>query len=385
MGSFDNIRPYNDDEVVAVLQRLSTDPDFLNVILRYRYPALANSLGWLLRPLVAWHLRKEIAGISNIADLQARVAPYVEHSVRKATDGISFTGIDNLDPDGVHLYLANHRDIVMDPAYVNYALYQAGFATPRLAIGDNLLQKPFISDLMRLNKSFIVPRSVTGRREKLEAFQQLSSYINHSMLNEHSSVWIAQAEGRAKDGDDRTDSAILKMLHMSQRQLDFVPAIARLNLTPVAISYEYDPCDLDKARELYILATTGSYEKQPGEDDASIAKGITGYKGRVHVHFDAPLTSGFADARELANRVDHLIWQDYRLFPVNYLAWHQWNKRDTSLSVPAVEDVFSTAEVESARTFWLQRLQQCPAEHQPYLVMQYANPLQNQYRSLAAL
>ncbi|NLY16378.1 MAG: glycerol acyltransferase [Gammaproteobacteria bacterium] len=385
MGSFDNIRPYNDDEVVAVLQRLSTDPDFLNVILRYRYPALANSLGWLLRPLVAWRLRKEIAGISNIADLQARVAPYVEHSVRKATDGISFTGIDNLDPDGVHLYLANHRDIVMDPAYVNYALYQAGFATPRLAIGDNLLQKPFISDLMRLNKSFIVPRSVTGRREKLEAFQQLSSYINHSMLNEHSSVWIAQAEGRAKDGDDRTDSAILKMLHMSQRQLDFVPAIARLNLTPVAISYEYDPCDLDKARELYILATTGSYEKQPGEDDASIAKGITGYKGRVHVHFDAPLTSGFADARELANRVDHLIWQDYRLFPVNYLAWHQWNKRDTSLSVPAVEDVFSAAEVESARTFWLQRLQQCPAEHQPYLVMQYANPLQNQYRSLAAL
>lgn len=385
MGSFDNIRPYNDDEVVAVLQRLSTDPDFLNVILRYRYPALANSLGWLLRPLVAWRLRKEIAGISNIADLQARVAPYVEHSVRKATDGISFTGIDNLDPDGVHLYLANHRDIVMDPAYVNYALYQAGIATPRLAIGDNLLQKPFISDLMRLNKSFIVPRSVTGRREKLEAFQQLSSYINHSMLNEHSSVWIAQAEGRAKDGDDRTDSAILKMLHMSQRQLDFVPAIARLNLTPVAISYEYDPCDLDKARELYILATTGSYEKQPGEDDASIAKGITGYKGRVHVHFDAPLTSGFADARELANRVDHLIWQDYRLFPVNYLAWHQWNKRDTSLSVPAVEDVFSAAEVESARTFWLQRLQKCPAEHQPYLVMQYANPLQNQYRSLAAL
>lgn len=385
MGSFDNIRPYNDDEVVAVLQRLSTDPDFLNVILRYRYPALANSLGWLLRPLVAWRLRKEIAGISNIADLQARVAPYVEHSVRKATDGISFTGIDNLDPDGVHLYLANHRDIVMDPAYVNYALYQAGIATPRLAIGDNLLQKPFISDLMRLNKSFIVPRSVTGRREKLEAFQQLSSYINHSMLNEHSSVWIAQAEGRAKDGDDRTDSAILKMLHMSQRQLDFVPAIARLNLTPVAISYEYDPCDLDKARELYILATTGSYEKQPGEDDASIAKGITGYKGRVHVHFDAPLTSGFADARELATRVDHLIWQDYRLFPVNYLAWHQWNKRDTSLSVPAVEDVFSAAEVESARTFWLQRLQQCPAEHQPYLVMQYANPLQNQYRSLAAL
>lgn len=384
MGPFDNIRPYHDHEVAAVLQRLCADPGFLNVILRYRYPALAGSLGWLLRPLVAWRMRKEAAGIRNIADLQARVAPYVEHSVKKATDGISFSGIDNLDPNGVHLYLANHRDIVMDPAYVNYALFQAGIPTPRLAIGDNLLQKPFVSDLMRLNKSFIVPRSVTGRREKIDAFQQLSGYINHSLLEEHSSIWIAQAEGRAKDGDDRTDSAILKMLHMSQRQLDFVPAVARLNLTPVAISYEYDPCDLDKARELYIRATTGSYEKQPGEDDASIAKGITGYKGRVHVHFAAPVTSGFADARELASQIDGIIWHDYRLFPVNYLAWHDWNERDTGLVVPAPAEVFSAAEVDAARAVWQQRLAQCPEPQRPFLVMQYANPLQNQYRSLAA-
>lgn len=384
MGPFDNIRPYHDHEVADVLQRLSTDPDFLNVILRYRYPALSGSLGWLLRPLVTWRLRKEAAGIRNIADLQARVAPYVEHSVKKATDGISFSGIENLDTNAAHLYLANHRDIVMDPAYVNYALYQAGIATPRLAIGDNLLQKPFVSDLMRLNKSFIVPRSVTGRREKIEAFQQLSSYINHSLLEEHCSIWIAQAEGRAKDGNDRTDSAILKMLHMSQRELEFVPAIARLNLTPVAISYEYDPCDLDKARELYVRATTGSYEKQPGEDDASIARGITGYKGRVHVHFAAPITTGFADARELASQVDQIIWQDYRLFPVNYLAWQEWNERDVSLVVPAIEQMFSAGEISNARTTWQQRLEQCPPEHRPYLVMQYANPLQNQYRSLAA-
>lgn len=384
MGSFDNIRPYHDHEVAAVLQRLSADPDFLNVILRYRYPSLANSLGWLLRPIVAWKLRKEVANIKDIADLQARVAPYVEHSVKKATDGISFSGIENLDPAGTYLYLANHRDIVMDPAYINFALFQAGIPTPRLAIGDNLLQRPFVSDLMRLNKSFIVPRSVTGRREKIDAFQQLSSYINHSLLEEHSSIWIAQAEGRAKDGDDRTDSAILKMLHMSQRELDFVPAIARLNLTPVAISYEYDPCDLDKARELYTRATTGTYEKQPGEDDASIAKGITGYKGRVHVHFAAPITSGFTDARQLANLVDQVIWHDYHLFPVNYLAWQSWEERDTSLAVPAIGDVFSAAEIATARATWQQRLQQCPAEQRPFLIMQYANPLQNQYRSLAA-
>lgn len=384
MGSFDHIRPYNDQEVAPVLQRLCADPDFLNIILRYRFPTLADNLGWLLRPLIAWRLRREVADITDVTALQTRVAPYVEHSVKKATDGISFSGIDNIRADLPHLYLANHRDIVMDPAYVNYALYQAGIATPRLAIGDNLLQKPFVADLMRLNKSFIVPRSVTGRREKLEAFQQLSGYINHSLLEDRCSIWIAQAEGRAKDGDDRTDSAILKMFHISQRDLEFGPAVARLNLTPVAISYEYDPCDLDKARELYIRATTGSYQKQPGEDDASIAKGITGYKGRVHVHFASPITTGFEDAKTLAAQIDQVIWQDYRLFPVHYLAWQQWQDRDQSLAVPAIEAVYSAAEIARAKDIWQQRLQQCPAEHLPWLVMQYANPLQNHYRSQPA-
>ena len=384
MGSFDHIRPYNDQEVAPVLQRLCADPDFLNIILRYRFPTLADNLGWLLRPLIAWRLRREVADITDVTALQTRVASYVEHSVKKATDGISFSGIDNIRADLPHLYLANHRDIVMDPAYVNYALYQAGIATPRLAIGDNLLQKPFVADLMRLNKSFIVPRSVTGRREKLEAFQQLSGYINHSLLEDRCSIWIAQAEGRAKDGDDRTDSAILKMFHISQRDLEFGPAVARLNLTPVAISYEYDPCDLDKARELYIRATTGSYQKQPGEDDASIAKGITGYKGRVHVHFASPITTGFEDAKTLAAQIDQVIWQGYRLFPVHYLAWQQWQDRDQSLAVPAIEAVYSAAEIARAKDIWQQRLQQCPAEHLPWLVMQYANPLQNHYRSQPA-
>ena len=381
MGPFDSIRPYHDHEVAEVLQRLAADPAFLDVLIRYRYPALASSLGWLLRPLFGWRLRKEIRGIDTVAGLQRLVAPYVERSVVKATDGISYSGIEQLVPDQPYLYLANHRDIVMDPAYVNYALYQAGIDTPRLAIGDNLLQKPFVSDLMRLNKSFIVRRSPGTRKEKLEAFLQLSSYINHSLLEEHCSIWIAQAEGRAKDGNDRTDSAILKMFHVSRRELEFADAVASLNLTPVAISYEYDPCDLDKARELHVRATTGSYEKQPGEDDASIARGITGYKGRVHVHFGTPITNGFADARQLAACIDQVIWQGYRLYPVNYLAWHQWQERDRSLPVPPVEQVFGADEIGKAQAVWEERLQQCPPEHRPYLVMQYANPLQNQFHS----
>lgn len=381
MGQFDNIRPYHDHEVAEVLQRLVANPEFLNTIARYRFPALAKNFSWLVRPLISYSLRKELATINTVADLQARIAPYVENSVKRATDGISFSGIEHLSADEPRLYFSNHRDIVMDPAYVNYALFQSQLNTPRLAIGDNLLSRPFVSDLMRLNKSFIVQRSVSGRREKLNAFMQLSGYINHSITQEKQSIWIAQAEGRAKDGDDRTDSAILKMLHISQRELEFGQVINQLKLTPVVISYEYDPCDLAKARELYIKATTGEYTKKEGEDDSSIVLGITGHKGRVHVHFSSPIALEHSEPKQLAQQIDQIIWRNYRLFPVNYLAWHMWAERDHSLQVPATHELFNAQEVTQAQAIWQNKLAQCPNEQRPYLIMQYANPLQNQYRA----
>jgi len=274
---------------------------------------------------------------------------------------------------------------VMDPAFVNYAVYQAGIRTPRIAIGDNLLQRPFVSDLMRLNKSFIVRRSITGRREKLAAYQVLSAYINHSIRNDGESVWIAQAEGRAKDGDDRTDSAILKMLHMSRKDESFADALAALRPIPVAISYEYDPCDQAKARELYIRATTGSYCKAPGEDDASIALGITGYKGRVHVAFGTPMDNVPEDAKQMAAAVDRQILCGYRLFPVHYLAYRLWDGRDPEIEVPSAAELFSREEVERAEAEWAKRLAACPSVQQPYLIQQYAMPVRNQYRLNAGL
>ena len=381
MDQFDSIRPYNDSEVATVLQRLLADVDFLSMITQYRFPIASRYIGWLLRPLIARKLHHELSQVNSVAALQERIESYVERSITQATDGISFSGIEHLQTGQAHLYLANHRDIVMDPAFVNYALFQAKHSTPRIAIGDNLLQRPFVSDLMRINKSFIVHRSLTNRREKLTAFQLLSAYINHSILKDNESIWIAQAEGRAKDGDDRTESAILRMFHLSRKTEDFQDVIASLRLTPVAISYEYDPCDIAKARELYILASTGEYTKQVGEDDASIALGITGYKGRVHVHFCPVLDTGFSDAKQLAVLIDQQIWRDYRLFPVHYLAWAVWQQRDTSLEVPAITEVFEREEIITAEQEWQRRLAACPVEHRPYLIMQYAMPLQNQYRS----
>ncbi|WP_178091807.1 1-acyl-sn-glycerol-3-phosphate acyltransferase [Pseudomonas sp. 8AS] len=385
MGEFDSIRPYADHEVPAVLARLLADPTFLGMLTRFRFPRLAGPLGWLLKPLIAHRLHQQLADVHSVEALQAKIESYVDRTIEHATDGVTYSGIEQLKPGSAYLFLANHRDIVMDPAFVNYAAFHAGLPTPRIAIGDNLLQRPFVSDLMRLNKSFIVHRSLTGRREKLAAFQLLSAYINHSIRVDGQSVWIAQAEGRAKDGDDRTDSAILKMFHMSRKDEPFAEVLASLNLIPVSISYEYDPCDQAKARELSIRATTGSYEKAPGEDDASIALGITGYKGRVHIHFGAPVTSGFEDAKQLASLMDQHILGGYRLFPVHYLAYAQWSERDPALAVPAAEQLFAAAELAKAGSEWQRRLDACPAEQRPWLIQQYATPVRNQYRIQAGL
>jgi hypothetical protein len=379
MGAFDAIRPYADAEVRPVLARLLADQAFLGTLTRFRFPRLAGPLGWLLKPLIAARLRSEFASIDSVAKLQARIEPYIDRTIEHASDGITYTGLEHLQPGKPYLYLANHRDIVMDPAFVNYAVFHAGLQTPRIAIGDNLLQRPFVSDLMRLNKSFIVHRSISGRREKLAAYQLLSAYINHSIREDGESVWIAQAEGRAKDGDDRTDSAILKMFHMSRKDEPFATVIDSLNLIPVSISYEYDPCDLAKARELSIRAATGSYTKAPGEDDASIALGITGYKGRVHLHFGPPV-GGLEDTKQLALALDRHILGQYRLFPVHYLAYAMWEGREAELNVPAASELFPGAELAKAEAEWQKRLAACSAEEKPFLILQYANPVRNQYR-----
>jgi hypothetical protein len=385
MGEFDAIRPYNDAEVPSVLARLVTDQAFLHILVHFSFPRLAGPFGWLLKPLIAFGLRRKCRGIDTVAQFQERITPYLDRTIERATDGVTYSGVQRLQKGNAYLLLANHRDIVMDPAFVNYAVYHAGLPTPRIAIGDNLLQKPYVSDLMRINKSFIVHRSITGRREKMEAFRLLSAYINHSIRTDCRSIWIAQAEGRAKDGNDRTDSAILKMFHMSRKDQPFAQVIAGLNLTPVSISYEYDPCDQAKARELYIRATTGTYEKAPGEDDNSIALGITGYKGRVHINFAAPISAEFADTKVLAAEMDRQIIAGYRLFPVHYLAYAQWRERDPTLQVPDAAQLFPAAELAKAESEWAKRLAACPSEQQEYLIVQYANPVRNQYRIKAGL
>lgn len=326
MSEFDDIRPYNDSEVPAVIARLIADPEFINLLLSRKLPLLAKICPWLLRPLLRRSLSKAAKKINSVGDLQSYITVSLKNLIDKTTDGYSVSGLENLDPNKAYLFLSNHRDIALDPAMVNLALSDAGMETVRIAIGDNLLSKPFASDLMRVNRSFIVKRSITGRRDKLEALKKLSRYIRHSISSDGISIWIAQREGRAKDGHDRTETALLKMLALSkQKEQSFGEAAAELNLVPVAISYEYDPCDVDKGRELYAKELGEDYVKQKFEDLDTIQKGFVGYKGRVHVAFGEPVTHAVDGAEELtadnlADAIDHQVYTNYKLFPSNIVA-----------------------------------------------------------------
>ncbi|WP_415886103.1 1-acyl-sn-glycerol-3-phosphate acyltransferase [Neptuniibacter sp. QD37_6] len=316
---YKEIRPFNDSEVADALLNILHNDEFLTAVTRYQFPKLSSSIGWLLKPFVRIALAAKIGEIDSVYEFQMLVASYMKKMIGRSTTKLTCSGIDELDPEESYLFISNHRDIAMDPAFVNWVRHQYGMDTVRIAIGDNLLRKPYVSDIMRLNKSFIVNRSATGR-EMMKALTQLSSYIDHSILGGHS-IWLAQREGRAKDGNDATDPAILKMLYMAHRKSrSFAEQTKRLNIVPVSISYEYDPCDALKANELHAKATDGVYEKSQYEDIASIVKGITGDKGHVHVAFGDPIDADFDTPEELAAEIDRQIHENYYLHPSNLIA-----------------------------------------------------------------
>ncbi len=373
------IRPYQDSEVADVLARLASDRELLDALTRYRLPRLSRSLPWLARGLASHAIRRQTRDVTGVRDFQLRVAYYMERMIRTSTDDFRVEGLEHLPPEGAYLFIGNHRDISLDPAFVNYALHLAGRDTVRIAIGDNLLKKPYVTDLMRLNKSFIVPRALRGKRAMLAAYQTLSDYIRHSIVEDQHSIWMAQREGRAKDGIDRTDTAIIKMLTMARRREDRAApigeAIAELRLVPVSISYEYDPCDLQKARELHAIHSQGRYEKSKFEDIQSIVAGITGHKGRVQLRFGRPLGPGFDTPEAVAAEIDRQVIGGYELFPSHYLALEALG------DAPELVDLSQVSSADRAR--FQARLKEVPAELHPWWLAQYANPVRNKAERLA--
>jgi 1-acyl-sn-glycerol-3-phosphate acyltransferase len=339
---YQEIRPYYDEEVPGAIQRLIQDDEFINAILSYRYPHASGPLGWLLKPALKLYLTKKWNNIRTVQDVQLHVASYMRKMIKTSCDKVTVSGVENLDPSQAYLFVSNHRDIAMDPALVNWCLHQRGLDTVRIAIGDNLLRKPCATELMKLNKSFIVKRSAKAPREMMKSLSQLSAYLRVS-LDEGQSIWIAQREGRAKTGEDITDPAILKMFFMEgrKRKQDFDTYMGNLNVVPVAISYQNDPCDLDKATELDAVKRLGAYEKSEFEDIQTIVKGIVGNKRHVHVAFGEPVTLSQDTPDSMAAKIDSQIHQ-------------------------------------AERRLYEQKIAQAPEAAREYLQQMYANPVLNQ-------
>ena len=378
MSEFDSIRPYNDSEVASVLSRLVNDTEFLDAIIRLKFSKPMAKLGMLLRGTVKRRLAKEANKVASVADFQAQIEHYLVKVIDDTVADLTVSGIEQLDKTQSYLFVSNHRDIAMDPAFVNLVLYRNGFTTLRIAIGDNLLTKPFASDLMRLNKSFIVNRSASGPREKLKAAKLLSKYIHHSVIHDRENVWIAQREGRAKDGLDRTNSAIVGMLSLSKpKAMSTSDFIRDARIVPVSISYEYDPCDADKARELYTKEALGKYEKEEHEDVQSIARGITGYKGRVHLAFGLPLDAEFEDSEAVTEELDRQILKNYHLHLSNCFAYEILEGKSPKVPVGRDQKIFTELDCDDERQKFKERLNSIREEHRSIFLAGYANPVRD--------
>jgi hypothetical protein len=358
---FDDIRPYRDDEVAAVIKKLINERDLQASIASLKLPKLYQLLPSFACAVVKWSLKFRAQKFHNIEQIQIEVAKYLHHLIKNSTDGFSFSGIENLDTTKPALFISNHRDIVLDVALVNLALYKNNINTVEAAVGDNLLHQPWIADLMRINKSFIVKRSAENKRAMLTASKQLSAYIHDTVANRQQNIWIAQREGRAKDGLDKTNAALISMLLLNKdKKMPIAEYLEQLNIVPVSISYEFDPCDNDKAIELAEKEATGSYVKQEGEDLKSITQGLNGQKGKVHLEFCQPIKGDFADSKAIAATIDKEIIGNYKLYDSNLVAHASLHQE------PA--DSSALAQLN-------QRMENLTVEQKHWLLTMYANPV----------
>ena len=376
MTQFDDIRPYYDAEVRPTIDRILADPELADAVARLRFPTLTRWLAWMIKPVVKKKLSQQLAGVNDVRGFQEVVERYMSAMITKTTTALTISGLDAFEHHQSYLFISNHRDIAMDPAFVNWSLFHNDCNTLRIAIGDNLLTKPYVSDLMRLNKSFIVNRSAKAPREKLKAAKHLSAYIHHSIANESSSIWIAQREGRAKDGFDKTNSAVLGMITINKpKTQEFNEYVKELRIVPVSISYELDPCDAAKARELHHQRNLGGYQKEEHEDVKSIAMGIAGQKGHVHIAFGTVLDGHYDDTDQLVAEIDRQIVSNYVLHATNCLAYEILHGVIPAVNYTEKNIPYDPSVLTEQKAEFLARMDGIPAEYRDFALAMYANPV----------
>jgi hypothetical protein len=362
---------YRNDQVRAAIQELFSYEDFLAGMKAFVPPQL-NKL-----------ILDEKDTVTSAEDFQKKVIrPFLKAVEQSSISNFTFSGTEHLSPEKSYLFVSNHRDIVLDSAYLNIILLEQGMRTSQIAIGDNLVANRLTELLFKINKSFVVKRS-GNPREIYNHAVTLSEYIKDTVTKQKDSVWIAQREGRAKDGNDKTQISLLKMLSLSNKD-NPVEHFKSLNITPVSISYEYDPCGYLKTKEYLEKKSNPNYKKVFHDDAQHLLLGIKGHKGHVHFHFEKPLNNRLDLLKEatnskevlnnLATIIDKAIHVNYQLHPINYYAY------DQLLGSNKYNSQYHSTK-EKLKEFFDLLIEMLPIERQiegrAFMLKIYANPLYN--------
>lgn len=361
-----DIAPYRGDDYFAAIKRLKDNIDYL-------YMFVATLVGAEDKDKTDKFFSFICNNLDNAKNYDefmhgVTAGVLVPTIMKKTMESFTVTGIEQLNPDTGYLFVGNHRDIVLDCAILDYALLSRGLPLCEMAFGDNLILNQFVEDLFRLNGGVVIKRNLPMRSKYLETLR-ISSYFNDVIKDEHRSVWIAQKSGRSKNGIDETAPSIIKMFHLSQKQLgkSFSETINSLNLIPIAISYEKDPNDINKAREEIKKAAQGVYEKKKFEDVVSMAKGMREWKARVHLTFCEPVKGEFSGPEEVAAEIDRKIHTGYKLWPNALFCYDYLEKSDR----------FKEETKDFDGDAFLSRYEHLSDDVRSFVLNSYANPVRS--------
>lgn len=320
MQKFDAIRPFYDAEINSALLKVKDHP-MMKALMNFAFPGVSDE-----------HWKEQLTNTHSTRDFQSNfIYQALTQVLKKSSDGMTTSGFDTLEPNTSYLFISNHRDIILDTSLLNACLFDHGMIMTASAIGDNLVKKVFLDTLAKLNRNFLVKRGLSPR-EMLQSSKLLSEYIGQLLLRENRSVWIAQREGRTKDGNDATHPGVLKMLGMGSDEEHLMDYFKKVKIVPVSISYEYDPTDALKMPQLMAEANKEIYIKDKNEDFTTLMSGLMGQKKRIHIHVGKVLDteldlikSEFDNSNKqtqaMAQVIDDSILQSYKLWPTNYIAY----------------------------------------------------------------
>lgn len=373
MQKFDAIRPFYDSEINDAILKVINHP-MMKALMNFTFPDVDDSV---------W--KEQLRKTHSIRDFQCN---FIYHSIRKiiekSSDGLTTSGFEKLEKGESYLFISNHRDILLDTTLLNTALFEHGLVMTASAIGDNLVKKDFLNVLAKMNRNFLVQRGLTPR-EMLESSKILSEYIRHLLLEESRSVWIAQREGRTKDGNDATNPGVLKMVGMASDEMNLMDYFKKIKVVPVSISYEYDPTDVLKIPQLLAEANNEIYIKEKNEDFMTLLSGVMGQKKRIHMHIGDVLDKEIDKIKEefdkpnkqilaLAQVIDDSILSNYKLWPTNYIAYDILNNSNT----------YSHLYTEDEKSLFERRLEMRIDAENPIalqgLLAMYANPVVNKLK-----